>query len=367
MAYELILVVGKTGAGKSTFISQATGQDAGVGHNFQSETTQVGSYPLPDGSAYLVDTPGFGDTRRPPVPDSEILREIAEHFRDCQAAGWKITGFVWVISMQERLYDNGLMEKIIGEDNMRRCVIVTSKWMDRRLMPDEYRNQESGEKNLFEILAGHHELGAQYARFDKNRQSALDTIRRLKRSRGEAFTPLLMQQYCNEGKQLIETDAGRILDDDVGGRIASKRSALERTAADYERCRHTDPTKADRLEKKLRELKKELEGLIQEQEKLNEQKDKMGKMEKQLELQRLQLEKERMEREKERLEREIEREESRRALELEKNKGLRKLAKRVVGVGGIIATAASGGTLAPISALAYGATAAAAKTQKSCE
>ncbi|KAF5322152.1 hypothetical protein D9619_000388 [Psilocybe cf. subviscida] len=80
LSRPIILVLGETGAGKSTFICAAgpTGRAPNVGHTLQPGTTSVMGYevertPSLGRRVILVDTPGFNDPDR---SDSQILKDI---------------------------------------------------------------------------------------------------------------------------------------------------------------------------------------------------------------------------------------------------------------------------------------------------
>jgi predicted GTPase len=86
--------MGPTGSGKSTvsnctlanscvvpesgkFINLATGVDAGVGHDLESFTSEIGIIKMTflGCNVVFVDTPGFDDTKR---SDSDILKMISD-------------------------------------------------------------------------------------------------------------------------------------------------------------------------------------------------------------------------------------------------------------------------------------------------
>src|SRR6202044_2750014 len=72
-----IAVMGVTGAGKSSFISLLSDKTVAVGHDLQACTQSVDVYAcklFPGRNVYLIDTPGFDDTKR---SDTEVLRELA--------------------------------------------------------------------------------------------------------------------------------------------------------------------------------------------------------------------------------------------------------------------------------------------------
>jgi hypothetical protein len=59
------------------FINVATGVDAGVGHDLESCTSEIGIIKMtfPGYNIVFVDTPGFDDTKR---SDSDILKMISD-------------------------------------------------------------------------------------------------------------------------------------------------------------------------------------------------------------------------------------------------------------------------------------------------
>jgi predicted GTPase len=84
--------MGPTGSGKSTvsnskllgyvllnsekFVSVAAGVEAGVGHDLESSTSEIGIIKMafPGFNIVFVDTPGFDDTKR---SDSDTLKMIS--------------------------------------------------------------------------------------------------------------------------------------------------------------------------------------------------------------------------------------------------------------------------------------------------
>ena len=92
---EFIAVMGVTGAGKSTFVSQCTGSPRlNVGHSLESckstantavssrsadrelvtQRTTLHSFRHRDRTVHLIDTPGFNDTFR---SEDDVFSEIA--------------------------------------------------------------------------------------------------------------------------------------------------------------------------------------------------------------------------------------------------------------------------------------------------
>ncbi|KAG8812034.1 hypothetical protein FRC18_003120 [Serendipita sp. 400] len=79
-ADKIIIVLGPTGTGKSTFIDYAIGGNGeGIGHSLISRTQEITVHKTvmgtPPQSFAFVDTPGFDDTTK---PDYDVLTKIAE-------------------------------------------------------------------------------------------------------------------------------------------------------------------------------------------------------------------------------------------------------------------------------------------------
>ncbi|KPM46150.1 hypothetical protein AK830_g255 [Neonectria ditissima] len=92
-ADRIFLVMGLTGAGKSTFVGRCTGNDVVVGHGLHSCTKSIGvfDFELEGRRVYLVDTPGFNDTDR---SDTETLSILARHLGASYANGARVHGII---------------------------------------------------------------------------------------------------------------------------------------------------------------------------------------------------------------------------------------------------------------------------------
>eukprot|EP00924_Labyrinthula_sp_SR-Ha-C_P011273 snap_masked-scaffold_48-processed-gene-1.116-mRNA-1 protein AED:0.19 eAED:1.00 QI:0/-1/0/1/-1/1/1/0/330 len=91
---KAIIVFGRTGQGKSSFINALTGSELEVGHNLNSCTDEVAVVDYRDG--VVIDTPGFGDVRKDGnnLTTEEIIRMIA-----LQCNRFKVIGFVCMIGL----------------------------------------------------------------------------------------------------------------------------------------------------------------------------------------------------------------------------------------------------------------------------
>ncbi|KAH6917854.1 P-loop containing nucleoside triphosphate hydrolase protein [Coprinopsis sp. MPI-PUGE-AT-0042] len=156
----VILVMGPTGAGKSTFLQNVLttlkyeGELPGVSDGFEACTRNVAAYiaPLPLQFAtvdrqrlVLVDTPGFDDCSG--LSFNEVLRRIAVWLASSYISRMKVGGVVYMFPIYpNRLTRTDLarlkvFRRMCGEDALR---MVTTKWS---LGPDK-RFVESREEQL---------------------------------------------------------------------------------------------------------------------------------------------------------------------------------------------------------------------------
>ncbi|KAF4543299.1 uncharacterized protein LTHEOB_7033 [Lasiodiplodia theobromae] len=147
-----IAVLGVTGAGKTTFISQATGRDdLEIGHSLASCTKDIKPYEMYlDGElVQLIDTPGFDDTYQ---SDADILGLLAQWLFANYLEGVLITGVILLHPVSaNRIYGSEwsrlrLFEDICGADAWSRAVIATTMW-------DEISSYESGSVRVQERMS----------------------------------------------------------------------------------------------------------------------------------------------------------------------------------------------------------------------
>ncbi|KAK6348061.1 hypothetical protein TWF718_005880 [Orbilia javanica] len=130
----IILLIGQTGTGKTTFIYNATGNpNAKIGEELESETSDISQYDLfVDGQrVILVDTPGFDDTE---IPDADIFRNLAEWLAKSYQQGKLIAGIIYF----QRITDPRLsktarrniftFKDICGEGFMRNVMLLSTLW-----------------------------------------------------------------------------------------------------------------------------------------------------------------------------------------------------------------------------------------------
>ncbi|KAL9617514.1 MAG: hypothetical protein Q9204_008479, partial [Flavoplaca sp. TL-2023a] len=238
---SIILIMGKTGVGKSTFIKAATGLDVLTGHHLDSCTALPQFYPIPDTLTFLLDTPGFDD---PSLSDTAVLQSIASCLADIFEGhvfpdlAAKISGIIYIQAINEPRMTGSMLQNLkmlrllIGEGNMEHCMLVTTKWGLERLDVAERREAELIQTS--EYWGGLLAQGAEIARYGDSQESALEITRAAARS-GE-FIPQLMQEYAIDGNELCATAAGRAIDGDVSRARERNEQELEKLRGEYKRA-----------------------------------------------------------------------------------------------------------------------------------
>ncbi|KAK5652669.1 hypothetical protein OQA88_10263 [Cercophora sp. LCS_1] len=150
----IILLMGTTGSGKSTFISRLKTPETHVdiGHGLSStnlspsrlstlETTDVTfheAHGTGNRRVLLADTPGFDDTSR---LDTDILQSIALPLFEKQNNGNPIIGIIYLHDITNpRLSGSTLktlkiLEQFCGEENYPKIVFATTMWQDAGYAP----------------------------------------------------------------------------------------------------------------------------------------------------------------------------------------------------------------------------------------
>ncbi|KAH8879930.1 hypothetical protein GQ53DRAFT_704915, partial [Thozetella sp. PMI_491] len=213
--------MGLAGSGKSTFISQVTGQDVGVGHGLQSCTQSLSFHcvELNGKLVYLVDTPGFNDTSR---HDVGILQELAFFLARTYERGVPFGGIICL----HRISDNrmsgsavknfALLQKICGRRAASRVVLATCLWDNVQVTKEDMQAALEREKELArtrKFFGALLEDGSSMTRWTGDQNSALDIVQDLVAAHAEegpASLPL-QRELVDEKKELYQTSAGRFM------------------------------------------------------------------------------------------------------------------------------------------------------------
>ncbi|KAL6233248.1 P-loop containing nucleoside triphosphate hydrolase protein [Aspergillus navahoensis] len=256
-----IAVMGVTGAGKSTFVSQCTGQDVDVGHGLLSCTSEVAVFngKVDGRTVYLVDTPGFDDSNFTDRPDFAILQSIAAYLSASYSQGIRIHGVIFLHPITDNRVTGSarrnieLMKALCGPAYFPHVALATTHWSTTRESPTRLREREQllkAQDAFFRpLLAG----GAALFRHDDAAASAYRIL-----------APLAIQrELVDERKTLDATAAGWVVLDAATRKF---NEAEEEIAALKLAIKEADKENS----KTLKQMKEENERIVREIESTRE-------------------------------------------------------------------------------------------------
>ncbi|KZT01504.1 uncharacterized protein LAESUDRAFT_731067 [Laetiporus sulphureus 93-53] len=207
VAPKLILVMGTTGCGKTSFVNLVSGSNFTVGNEMQSctETIDMAEFQLSDQKVVILDTPGFDDTER---PQADVLHQIATFLQKMYENGTKPTGMIYM----HRISDNRmtgsaianfrLFRKICGDDAMKNAVIVTTMWDKINEATGMRREGELRDNYFKEAL----KLGAHLRRYGGTQEEAMQIVQDLLGRESQVLQ--VQEEMSDQHKRVSETKAG---------------------------------------------------------------------------------------------------------------------------------------------------------------
>ncbi len=247
----MVVLVGVTGAGKTTFASVASDQkDLGIGDGLDPCTRDPHAvhFTLDGRPVVLNDTPGFDDTVR---TDIEILEGIGkwvakQGFTKSQPLdGLILLHPIYVThefdSSMERKRIR-LLESILGKDAYKRVVIATTMWGTLTCEDDVKRDIDARwHKGVWDSFR---KGGATITEHDNTSESAHRIIRSIiKRSdESERVEILLQKEMAKKSARFIETSAGK----EVKGNLENEIRLIEDQLLDHRNQRPPDSYRKSR-------------------------------------------------------------------------------------------------------------------------
>ncbi|EXJ74760.1 uncharacterized protein A1O5_01455 [Cladophialophora psammophila CBS 110553] len=222
-ADPLFVIMGVTGAGKSTFISLLSEDAVEVGHGLQSKTKNVTAHRFrcPDGrKAWLVDTPGFDDTGRQNI---EILEEFIVSLTKLYERGGKVSGMIYLHRITDpRMGGSALktleiFKLLTGASAMPIVRLVTTRWNEFDMIGpdlDKAYRLEDQLRTTDKFWATLIRNGAITHRHLGNRESAQEVISSLLARRDPPPKLAIVMEILDEKRSLLDTAAGRFIADD---------------------------------------------------------------------------------------------------------------------------------------------------------
>ncbi|KAL6821263.1 P-loop containing nucleoside triphosphate hydrolase protein [Trichoderma camerunense] len=193
-----IVVMGGTGAGKSTFVSLLTDEQVEIGHDLKSCTAET---------IHIIDTPGFDDTNR---PDSEILQEIALFLAALYVKNVRLTGFIYLHRIADTrisgssLKNLNIFQKLCGEKAFPYVILATTMWsaLDAVENRDETGRQRCMQLQRPEFWGDMLQKGSIMMKHDGSRDSANAIVSKLMRQ----GAGLYLQKNFREARERFEKD-----------------------------------------------------------------------------------------------------------------------------------------------------------------
>jgi len=224
---RVVVVMGPTGAGKSTFIEHATRQDGRtIGHKLRSFTTAIRTvrytHPVDGYPVLFVDTPGFDDTDK---SDLEILTIIADWLVKTYKGNVNLATIIYVHSISDarmtgsHLKNLELFASLCGHKAMPHVIFATTKWS--HVSPEDGASREEELKREFwkDMLNS----GCSTKRFENTYESAWRIIGCL--SRKNRAHVLLPMEIVENKLRLNETAAGIALNKELERLIKDRKDA----------------------------------------------------------------------------------------------------------------------------------------------
>ncbi|KAF7523146.1 hypothetical protein G7054_g11868 [Neopestalotiopsis clavispora] len=266
--HGMILVMGETGVGKSTFINALKPNSVEVGHTLKSvqsrpQAVQIHLDEEGQNSITVVDTPGFDDSHR---PESEVFTEITEFLAAQYAAKIPLKGVIFL----HRIQDNRMrgsarthldtFRSLCGEEALANVMLVTTFW---NKVPSyergEYLRRE--QELIDDYWSPMQKKGSIVAKFDGSKEAAESLILQLAFSEREVVLDI-QRELVDDQKVISETTAGlginEQLDVDIK-RWRERASKIENELAVAEDERNSEKVK--QLKDEKRELHRVIENL----------------------------------------------------------------------------------------------------------
>ncbi|KAK1779259.1 P-loop containing nucleoside triphosphate hydrolase protein [Copromyces sp. CBS 386.78] len=210
----IILIMGVTGVGKSTFINQLKPGSAVVGHTMESttQTPQAVKIVLDEAkteSVTVVDTPGFDDTWR---SDERVLEEIAEYMATQYVLGVPLKGIIYMHSITEvRMKGSSLkflnmFQSLCGDEAMKKVTLVTTHW--DAIKPEDMANALRREQELINRWwAPMLQKGSWTTQYHGTRESAEALVLELAED-DDGIVLDVQRELVDDNKRLGDTRAG---------------------------------------------------------------------------------------------------------------------------------------------------------------
>jgi len=224
---RIVIVMGPTGAGKSTFIESATGQTGKtVGHGWQSCTAEIRSvrvtHPTNGHPVIFVDTPGFDDTFK---TDTEILSMISVWLVKAKKNKSNLATILYMHRISDNRMSGSAMKNlrlfssICGQEAMKNVVIVTTMWSKVSEVEGTERERDLKRDVWNDMLSS----GCSIEHFKDTHRSAWDIVGSIEKK--EQTEVQLPREIVDTRLRLNETQVGTTLNKELEKLIQDQKTA----------------------------------------------------------------------------------------------------------------------------------------------
>jgi hypothetical protein len=175
------------------------------------------------GTFYLVDTPGFDDTRK---SDTDILMDLTGWLSEAYQAKILLTGIIYLHRIMDprlggkALQNLKMFKSLCGDEALSKVVLATTFWGHVNISTGMDREKELEKSEFWGRMIN---KGSKVLRQDQGRASAKDIILYLVRRRTAANMSValdIQKEMVDQGKTLDQTGAGQEMNAQI---LAMKR------------------------------------------------------------------------------------------------------------------------------------------------
>ncbi|EGO57913.1 hypothetical protein NEUTE1DRAFT_63272, partial [Neurospora tetrasperma FGSC 2508] len=229
----MILVMGVTGAGKSTFVNALKPESVTVGHTLEStqappQAIQIFLNEEQTRSVTVVDTPGFDDTRR---SNTQILAEITEYLVTQYALRVPLRGIIYMHSIHDNRMKHSsrqfleMFQLLCGDEALRKVKFVTTHWdnIDPEREGEALRREQQLLDEWWAPMLG---KGSSNTQFSGSHDSAEGIVLDLM-SDDESIVLEVQRELVDCDMELGETKAGKSLRKAIEDDIAECKTTID--------------------------------------------------------------------------------------------------------------------------------------------
>ncbi|KAK6541518.1 hypothetical protein TWF694_007325 [Orbilia ellipsospora] len=268
----LIAVMGMTGAGKTTFISKATGKtDLLIGHSLESCTREISVHEtkIDDTTVRFVDTPGFSDTY---LSDTEVLEMIADYLAAAYTKDVKLNGIIYIHPISENRMTNPatknleMFRKLTGEKNLKNVVLTTSMW-DKVTAEEGAKREKELREKFWKVLLT---FEAKTIKYRGTPESAREIAALLMENK--PFYLQLQEEMGKGNKALKDTAAGReIMQELVRMKEQHERELVEMKDMIMRTQKENNDAAVKALEEHYQGLLRDMERTLVDERRMNDE------------------------------------------------------------------------------------------------